>query len=217
MLKKNAKSKGLSGMRGKLIPYVAGALTTLTLIGSASPALAAGNARTLTAYPVQVLVDGEVFRPTTGEVFLVDGTTYAPVRALAEAYGLEVGYDHARNLVTVNAGAAQVPAALPPAASASFASQWTVKQKPVTNYGDQLIYTASYSGDLGMGDFKTWWKSFGGGTIRAEAEAMAREVRSLVGGNVVMYFDYSGWSLGTVYAFGYLEQSDFAPAGVWIK
>ena len=41
---------------------------------------------------------GEVLQPTDAsgnpmEVFTYNGTTYAPLRALAEAYGLEVGYD----------------------------------------------------------------------------------------------------------------------------
>ena len=35
-------------------------------------------------------------------VFVYDGTAYAPVRALAEAYGLQVGYDSEKNLATVS-------------------------------------------------------------------------------------------------------------------
>lgn len=35
-------------------------------------------------------------------VFTYKDTTYAPLRALAEAYGLEVGYDSSRNLAAVN-------------------------------------------------------------------------------------------------------------------
>ena len=43
-----------------------------------------------------MLVNGEVFRPVDAkgnevQVFRVNGATYVPLRALAEAYGLEVG------------------------------------------------------------------------------------------------------------------------------
>lgn len=191
--------------------FVAGVMATLAMLGTITPVLAVSNALTLTAYPVQVIVEGEVFYPETGDVYLIDGTTYAPVRALAEAYGLDVGYDHNRNLVTVSGMSTPITAAN------DFAAQWTVRQKPVTNYGDEYIFTASYSGSFGMNDFKRWWKSFDENTIRAEAERLAADAQNLVGGRVTMYFDYQGWALGTVYAFGDLEQSDFRAAGAWIK
>ena len=62
------------------------------------------------------MVNGEVFQPKDAQgrdalVFTYNGTTYAPVRALAEAYGLTVGYDSAKNMATV-VGAARTPIAL---------------------------------------------------------------------------------------------------------
>ncbi len=58
-------------------------------------------------YPINIQANGETFVPkdVTGKevpVFAYEGTTYAPLRALAEAYGLEVGYDAAANMATVN-------------------------------------------------------------------------------------------------------------------
>ena len=55
---------------------------------------------------MQIMVDGEIFVPrnTKGQevmVFEYGGTTYAPLRALAEAYDLEVSYDHVRRLASV--------------------------------------------------------------------------------------------------------------------
>lgn len=56
---------------------------------------------------MQILVDGNIFTPknANGECVLVfefEGTTYAPLRALAEAYGLEVSYNHEQRVVCVN-------------------------------------------------------------------------------------------------------------------
>lgn len=45
------------------------------------------------------------------QVFRVNGATYVPLRALAEAYGLEVGYDSTRNISTATSPtAAPAPA-----------------------------------------------------------------------------------------------------------
>ena len=56
---------------------------------------------------IKILVNGEEFKPkdVTGKevmTFVYDGTTYAPLRALAEAYGLEVGYNADLKMATVN-------------------------------------------------------------------------------------------------------------------
>lgn len=55
---------------------------------------------------IRILVNGTEFQPTDANgnkvmTFVYDGTTYAPLRALAEAYGLEVGYDVEKNMATV--------------------------------------------------------------------------------------------------------------------
>ena len=202
-------------MKDRMVSYLAGALTTLVIGTATVPALASDVALTLTVHPVRVLVNGEVFQPKDAQggdalVFTADGVTYAPVRALAEAYGLEVGYDAAQNLVTVNSpGVSAEPV--------SFAAQWTVKKKPVTHYGDESIYTASYNGDLNMSDFKAWWKSLDLAYIQSIAEQLAADAQSREGGKVTMYFDYQGYMLGAAYAFGGLEQSNFRMADTWIK
>lgn len=205
-------------MKGKLLSYVAGVVTAITMVALPVSALASDGAFTLAVHPVRVMVNGEVFQPKDAQgndalVFTADGVTYAPVRALAEAYGLEVGYDAAQNLVTVNSPDL-IPAAV---AQEDFSSRWTVRKKPVTDYGDESIYTASYNGGLGMSEFKAWWKSFDLAYIQNCAEQLAADAQSIEGGKVTMYFDYSGYMLGSAYAFGGLEQSNFTIAGTWIK
>ena len=74
---------------------------------------------TIEVYPINVMVNGKVFQPTNAngdpvDVFNYNGTTYAPLRALAEAYGLEVGYDQEKNLATVSEpGEASAPVESP--------------------------------------------------------------------------------------------------------
>ena len=203
-------------MKGKLISITAGIAAVAALAALPSSALASDGRMTLNVNPIDVVVNGEVFQPKDSqgravEVFVTDaGTTYAPVRALAEAYGLTVGYDPVRNLVTVSAPAESL-------VPTDFASQWAVKQKPVTHYGDEKIYTATYCGNLGMSAFKAWWKSLDLAYIQAEAEQLAAEMQRMDGGRATVYFDFNGYALGTAYAFGDFEQSNFDLATIWIK
>lgn len=184
-----------------------GGMLSMVLIGSlAVSCLASDGSFSITASPIHVVVNGEVFQPKDAAgndalVFTFNGTTYAPLRALAEAYGLQVGYDSTRNMATVSS------------AETDFASHWAVAEKPVTNNGNERVYTAVYNGSLDMDSFKTWWKST---DYKADAERMAAQVQS-PGSQVTMYFSYGTYNLGTVFAFDTHTSSDFGPAGVWIK
>lgn len=207
-------------MKNRFSSFLAGALVMLMLVALPVSALASDGALSLKVYPINILVNGEVFQPTDANgskvmVFTYNGTTYAPLRALAEAYGLDVGYDAKSNTATV-ANPAKVSGT--PAVADSFTSVWTVKEKPVTNYGSEKVFTASYSGSLGMSEFKSWWKSLSAEEIAREAEKLAAEAQSLNPGyTVTMYFSYGQYSLGTAFAYGDYEFSSFSPASVWIK
>jgi hypothetical protein len=210
-------------MKKSLFSFLTGAITTLLLIGLPVTALAASGTIKIEVNPVSVLVDGEVFQPTDVNgnsvmVFTYNGTTYAPLRALAEAYGLEVGYDSAKQLVTVNSSSTQASTATFNTSYASFEKQWTVTEKPVTNYGSEKIFTVTYSGGLSMSEFKTWWKSRDLSAIKEYAERMVSEVQSTVPGyTVTAYFSYGQYNLGTVHAQSDYIGSNFDLAGVWIK
>ena len=205
-------------MKRKLTSYFAGVLTALVLGTITMSAFAAGGVLTLTVTPIRVMVNGQVFQPRDAQgnevyVFQANGTTYVPLRALSEAYGLEVGYDAGQNMATVSG-----PVRAPAKTESDFLSVWTVKEKPVTGYGDERIFTASYSGSLGMTDFKVWWKSFDQADIERWAEQVAADaLSSSPGGTVTMYFDYQGYMLGTVLAQGDYLRGNFRLAGVWIK
>lgn len=86
--------------------FISGVLCATLVFSLALSALAISGRMTIEVDPINIQVNGKTFAPTdvNGKevpVFAYQGTTYAPLRALAEAYGLEVGYDAAANMATV--------------------------------------------------------------------------------------------------------------------
>ena len=207
-------------MKRKITVLSALLLAVVMTAAITSTALASDGSMTITIHPIRILVNGEAFRPTDVNgnevmVFTVNGTTYAPLRALAEAYGLEVGYDAASNIATVNIPDRVLATTVPEARD--FAAYWTVEEKPVTNYGDEKVFTATYNGGLGMEEFKSWWKSLSAEEIARGTEQLAAEARALVPGyTVTMYFSYGSYMLGTAWGFEGFQQSNFRPASAWI-
>ena len=93
------------------------AVTLALCLGLGTAALAAGGMRTIEVLSgMKVLVNGEEFTPTdvngnAVDVFAYNGTTYEPIRAMSEAFGLEVGYDAAQQAAVVNGTAGSSVAA----------------------------------------------------------------------------------------------------------
>lgn len=122
-------------MKERTKGLIAGVLVSTTLFGITGTALAATGAITLDVIPVKVKVNNEVFQPkdVNGNdvmVFAYNGTTYAPLRALAEAYGLEVGWDQASGTATVvdPEKVVDAPIASTGSASAEDLERWTAKK-----------------------------------------------------------------------------------------
>lgn len=210
-------------MKKQIVSFTAGAMAALLISSTAVTALAANGTLAIEVTPVNALVNGELFHPKDAMgndvmVFSYNGTTYAPLRALAEAYGLEVGYDAERQLATVSKPMTKGQAPATGTDYASFERCWTVTEKPVSNYGSEKVFTINYSGNLSMSEFKVWWKSFDSATVREYAERLAAEVQRTVPGNVVTaYFSYGQYPLGSVHAESTHTGSNFDAAGVWIK
>lgn len=102
-------------MKKRLSSFFAGMLT-MALIGSLAIPVLASAGMTITVDPINIQVKGQVFQPkdVNGKdvpVFAYNGTTYAPLRALATAYGLEVGYDSSTNMATVSDSGKPTPSA----------------------------------------------------------------------------------------------------------
>lgn len=90
--------------------FVMGAVTASLVLGVTPAAFAKVASMNI---PVQynnikVLVDGEELR-TEKEPFIYDGTTYLPMRAVAEAVGKEVSWDSATKTAVLSGGAAELP------------------------------------------------------------------------------------------------------------
>ncbi len=107
-------------------------VTTLALVMILGIAAGAVGGMTIQVDPINIQVNGQVFQPkdVNGKdvpVFAYNGTTYAPLRALAEAYGLTVGYDAAQNMATVTdpKAAATTPAPAEPSAPATLTASGT--------------------------------------------------------------------------------------------
>lgn len=88
--------------------FLAGMVTMALIVSSVISVMAISGRMSIEIDPISIQVNGITFEPkdATGAdvpVFAYNGTTYAPLRALAEAYGLDVWYDSASNLAAVGA------------------------------------------------------------------------------------------------------------------
>lgn len=91
--------------------FVCGAVSTVLVASLTISALAASGKINISVNPnVSIKVNGEMFQPKdvngkSVQLFEYEGTTYAPLRAMAEEFGLEVGYDAAAQMAVVGEGA----------------------------------------------------------------------------------------------------------------
>lgn len=120
--------------------FLSGVLCATLVFSLTLSALAISGKMTIEVDPINIMVNGEVFVPKDvngKEVpqFAYQGTTYAPLRALAEAYGLEVGYDAEKNMATVSDPEAKpVATPAPDTTAKNDYSDWTAE--------DEAIYQA---------------------------------------------------------------------------
>lgn len=91
--------------------FVSGFATAALVLCLAIPAFAAYQKQaTLNYNDIKVTLDGKQVTPkdangNTVEPFVIDGTTYLPVRAVANALGLEVGWNGETKTVTLSSDA----------------------------------------------------------------------------------------------------------------
>ena len=97
---------------------IAAAALALT-VGTGTVAMAAGQMMNISVLPgMKLSVNGQSFVPKDAngnevDVFAYNGTTYVPIRAISQAFGLEVGYDAATQTATVN-GSQSTSSVTPP-------------------------------------------------------------------------------------------------------
>ena len=85
--------------------FILGVIATALVVGVVVPAAAAPRHRqaTLTYRDIKVVLDGRQLNIET-EPFLIDGTTYLPLRPISEALGLTPSWDGDTNTVTLTSG-----------------------------------------------------------------------------------------------------------------
>lgn len=155
-------------MKRQFHSFFAGMITTVLIAALALSVMAITGKTTIDVYPIDIMVNGEVFQPTNAQgkpvdVFTYKGTTYAPLRALAKAYGLEVGYDAEKKLATVSE---PQPTPTPDttakpdysdwsaedeAAYQEFKGMWDIEyNEAISNFGmgKREAYDLTYTGDF---------------------------------------------------------------------
>ncbi len=209
-------------MKKTKISFLAGVATTLLLGTGTITALASNDIIKIDASPISVLVNGEVFSPKDANgndalVFTYNGTTYAPLRALAEAYGLTVGYDNAKKIATVNDDN-HVDTQYDEKSVEYFKSLWDIEVSPNNGNSSDITVLVDYSGDMTMSEFKTWWKSLDKNVIEEGAEQLGLEVLSTMPNErITLYFSYNSYALGTVSAHDEIfSKAHFDVADSWI-
>ena len=102
--------------RQKAVWFLSGIAATVLTLSLASPALAALTAKTIQVYTgVDIYVDDMKLEPTDAngnpvEVFVYNGTTYLPVRAVGEAVGKTVQWESETNSVYLGKHTGETPA-----------------------------------------------------------------------------------------------------------
>ncbi len=91
----------------KMKNVLTGILTVGLLAGLAVPAAAADSVNTVSYRAVDIVVNGDRIHPKDAngapvEPFLYQGTTYLPVRSVANALGLDVGWEDGTVILTSN-------------------------------------------------------------------------------------------------------------------
>lgn len=176
-------------MKKRIPTFVAG-MVTMALIGSIGfTALATTGQLTITVDPVNIQVNGATFAPTDAKgnsvpVFALNGTTYAPLRALAEAYGLEVGYDKGSNMATVGEkGTIPTPTTEPTTpVDPNRVPDITVDELKAMFKFDETFelngnndYLFMYCGDRAIDEFNEWWGALNKDDIKVAITSWAKD------------------------------------------
>lgn len=197
-------------MKHNLPSFFAGIACALLVSVLSVSALAATGTISITVDPtVKIQVNGTTFQPKDAKgkavpVFIYNGTTYAPLRGLAEAYGLEVGYDAATGTATVGKQGSTAPAkksdysdwtAEEEKAYQEFKGMWEIKFAEKGSYdkfldkkeGNWEKYEAVYTGNMSRKESQEYWRANGEENFAVNAIRMAKETGT-IGTELLMFF-----------------------------
>lgn len=177
-------------MKKRIPGFLAGMVTMAVIGGVTVTALAAAGSFTITVDPVNIQVNGQVFAPKDVKgnnvpVFAYNGTTYAPLRALAEAYGLNVGYDGTSNMATVTGSTTpSTPSTEPsvPPIDPNHAPTVTVDELKAMFKFDNMFtlngndeHSFMYSGEKTIAEFNEYWSTLNQDDVEVAMTAWAKD------------------------------------------
>lgn len=102
---------------GRIVSFLSGVLCTLFVVALIDPAVAAMVGKTIQVYTgIKVYVDDKLVEPKDAagnpvEIFVYNGTTYLPIRAIGNALGLPVQYESSTQSAYVGKHASDTPSA----------------------------------------------------------------------------------------------------------
>lgn len=139
--------------------FLAGMLAALLVVAMIPSALAAAG-KTITVYPgISIYIDDQKLEPKDAngkpvEVFTYNGTTYLPVRAIAEALGKSVSWDGKTQSVYLGKhGTTQSTTWLPVGEYISMDGNWyrtETKKDNLGNVHQNCLYMSSRGGGKGI-------------------------------------------------------------------
>ena len=106
-------------MKNQWKGFTLGIVFTLLVVSMIGTSFAAYKAQATLEYDdIKIVIDGETITPkdvngNTVEPFIIDGTTYLPIRAIANALGMDVGWDNTTKTVTLTTESYVEPVDLP--------------------------------------------------------------------------------------------------------
>lgn len=105
-------------MRKRSLSFIAVVLVAVLVFGSTAIAATRTENKTLTYRDIKIELNGQRITPkdANGKVvdpFIIDGTTYLPIRAVSEALGLNVGWDNATSTIYISEGEINIPTPTP--------------------------------------------------------------------------------------------------------
>lgn len=138
--------------------FLSGAFVTLLLIGLILPAGAVSNGKNVTVYPgVNIYVDDQKLNPkdvngNPVEVFIYNGSTYLPVRAVSEALGKPVQWDGSTSSVYIGKHSSDNPAAWLSDMDYFDGDRytWYANRSLKDNWGNEHNHTLCASDNLGV-------------------------------------------------------------------
>jgi hypothetical protein len=138
--------------RDKLGGFTVGFIVAALLFGAAATAFASVGTYPLMASfaSIRIFVDGKQVDPRDAggasvEPFIINGTTYLPVRAVAEALGMEVSWDNAAKSVYI--GTAPEPEPTKPAEPVIPPAEAALKKWLSEKGADFKLVMESYFGE----------------------------------------------------------------------